>query len=290
MSVIISFRQHKHKHFFTKWTKSDRFIVYMAFCDGFFNISHFLDHTHMAVTKDHVYPKALCEFYGFCLLWFIAAQMLLVNVVAINIFMLMYFDVNINFGQRDWRLLLYTFGVPFIASCVAVTTGQLGPFGIACCFDSVKGQLAVWFTTVPSILIIVVNIILYALTWKRIRHQTTVIKKWIPTTMTARNTQKTARRMSLFVVVFVLQWFPVSVHSLWNLIQPVHPIMLHIAVIFPNLGGCFNLAVCLLIRRSRKRERCKSNGLSELSGSKKQVNAISNFSLNDNFVLNISKL
>ncbi|KAL4217515.1 hypothetical protein ACF0H5_023964 [Mactra antiquata] len=247
----------------------------MAFCDGFFNISHFLDHTHMAVTKDHVHPKALCEFYGFCLLWFIAAQMLLVNVVAINIFMLMYFDVNINFGQRDWRLLLYTFGVPFIASCVAATTGQLGPCGITCYFDTIKGRLAVWFTTVPSVMIIFVNIIFYVLTWKRIRQQTLAIKNLAQSMMTAHASRNTARRMSLFVAVFVLQWFPVGVYGVWNLIEPVHPILLHAGAIFPNLGGCFNLAVCLILRRLRIRQR--RNGLPEINrlGRGKQVKTIS---------------
>lgn len=131
ISIILSFRRQTYSKFFTKWTKSERFIIYMAVCDGLFNISHSLDHFHMAITHGHVYPSELCMFYGFNLTLFITAQMLLVNVVAINIFMLMFFNINLNFGQRDWRLLTYTFGVPFLISLLAAVTGQYGPAGIS---------------------------------------------------------------------------------------------------------------------------------------------------------------
>lgn len=126
-SIVISFRHQSYKTFFSKWTKSERFIVYMALCDGLFNLFHSLDHAHMAITADHVYPRQLCVFYAFCLNWFIPAQMLLVNVIAITIFMLMYFNKHVNFGRRDWRLLLWTFGFPLTASFVAAVTGQYGP-------------------------------------------------------------------------------------------------------------------------------------------------------------------
>ncbi|KAL4217516.1 hypothetical protein ACF0H5_023965 [Mactra antiquata] len=255
-SVIISFRQSSYKDFFTKWSKSERFVVYVALCDGLFNVVHTMDHATIAVTRDYVRPRQLCEMYGFCIIWFIAAQMLLLNVVAINIFMLMYFDININFGTRDWRLLVYTFGVPFAAACVGAAAGQFGPFdGIACYFDSVRGHLAVWFTTVPSVLILMINTIIYIITWKRIREQTAAIKSVVNSSATANASRDTAQTMSMFVAVFILQWFPVGVHSVWDLITTADPVVLHLGVTLPNLGGCFNLAVCLMLRRRRAMQR-----------------------------------
>lgn len=129
VALVLSFRQHGCGTFFTNWTKSERLVVYLAICDGLYNVSHFTDHVHITIVKDMVYPKELCEFYGFNLAVAILAQILMVNVVAINAFMLIYFDKNLNFGQRDWKLLIWTFGVPFLGAVAAAISGQMGPNG-----------------------------------------------------------------------------------------------------------------------------------------------------------------
>jgi hypothetical protein len=128
IAIIMSFRQKDYKAFFS-WTKSERFVIYLAICDGGFNTFHSMDHMQYVITKDHVRPIELCEFYGFMLAEFVVAQILMVNVVAINAFRLMVFRKNFNFGKNDWRLLVWTFGLPFVASTVVAVTGQLGPNG-----------------------------------------------------------------------------------------------------------------------------------------------------------------
>jgi hypothetical protein len=126
--LVFSFKTNSFRTFF-RWTKSERFVVYLAACDGSFNLAHFTDHFHILVTRDHVYPKALCQFYGLMLAEFITAQNLMVNVVAINAFLLMYFNRNLDFGAKDYRLLLWTFGVPLLGATIAALFGQLGPNG-----------------------------------------------------------------------------------------------------------------------------------------------------------------
>lgn len=126
--LTLSFRRQSCRTFF-RWTRSERFIVYLAVCDGGFNVAHFTDHLHIVIVRDHVYPKELCEFYGFNLALFISAQNLMVNVVAINAFVLIYFSKQIPFGKKDYRLLLWTFGAPFLFSAIAGILGQLGPNG-----------------------------------------------------------------------------------------------------------------------------------------------------------------
>lgn len=44
--LYISFKSRLYKSFF-QWTLSDRFVVYIAACDGLFNLSHVLDHVQM---------------------------------------------------------------------------------------------------------------------------------------------------------------------------------------------------------------------------------------------------
>lgn len=126
--LTLSFRHKSYKTFF-RWTRSERFVVYLALCDGGFNLAHFTDHLHIVIVRNHVYPKELCEFYGFNLAVFVSAQNLMVNIVAINAFVLIYFSKQIPFGKKDYRLLLWTFGAPFLFSALAGILGQLGPNG-----------------------------------------------------------------------------------------------------------------------------------------------------------------
>ena len=126
--LTASFKAQNITTFFL-WTKSERFVVYLAICDALFNICHSMDHLHLVISKNHVYPKGLCAFYGFMLAEFITAQNLMVNVVSINAFVLIYFRKKIDFGKWDWKLLLWTFGLPFMGAIIAGSADTLGPNG-----------------------------------------------------------------------------------------------------------------------------------------------------------------
>lgn len=107
--------------------------------------------------------------------------------------------------------------------------------------------------------IIVMDIALYILTWKRIRDQASAIKEVINNTTTLHASRKTARTMSLFVTAFLIQWVFIGVYFFWDWIDSqVNPVMLYFVVTFPNLGGCFNLVVILIIRRKRPTRSYKS--------------------------------
>jgi len=131
IAITLSFRNRTYTNFFTRWTKADRLVVYMSVYDGCFNLSHLFDHVHMVVTRDHVRPKALCAFYGFNLVLFVTAQILLVNIVAVNAFMMMFFNKNMSFGKRDWKLFIWTFLTPLTAAIIAASLNQFGPNGVA---------------------------------------------------------------------------------------------------------------------------------------------------------------
>lgn len=61
LAVIVASFKHQKVNTFFSWTKSERFAVYIATCDGLFNVCHSLDHLHILVTKNHVYPKGKME-------------------------------------------------------------------------------------------------------------------------------------------------------------------------------------------------------------------------------------
>lgn len=50
LAITLSFRK-TPKRAFVDWTKSGRFVVYMAICDGAFNLAHSMDHLHITITK-----------------------------------------------------------------------------------------------------------------------------------------------------------------------------------------------------------------------------------------------
>lgn len=126
--VVISFKKKSYKTYFS-WSKSERFVVYMALCDCLFNMAHTMDHLHIVITKDHPYPREICIYYGFMLAVFITAQALMVNIVAINAFMLIFFHRQINFGKYEWRLLTYIFAVPAVGGIIGIALEQMGPNG-----------------------------------------------------------------------------------------------------------------------------------------------------------------
>ncbi|XP_062580350.1 uncharacterized protein LOC134242277 [Saccostrea cucullata] len=230
LTMVLSFRQKSYKTFFL-WSKSERFVVYLAICDAAFNLAHSMDHLHILITKNHVYPKELCEFYGFMLAEFITAQNLMVNIIAVNAFVLILLNKQIDFGIKDYRLLLWTFGTPFICATVAGIAGQLGPNGslqvyfslnFICYFDGVKGTVANFlFTTVPLTIILVLNSILYSMTLRNIYLKEKELKKTLgKQALTTRMRHAAARAMSVFVLVFLIQWWAMAVYGLWSFIEP----------------------------------------------------------------------
>ncbi|XP_057308891.1 uncharacterized protein LOC130647151 [Hydractinia symbiolongicarpus] len=250
--ICFSFKHQRISTFFT-WTKSERFVVYLAICDALFNICHSMDHLHIVITKDHVYPKALCEFYGIMLAEFITAQNLMVNVVSINAFVLIYFRKKLEFGKYDWKLLLWMFGTPFLAGMIALGTGSMGPNGTFCYFDGVKGEYAnLFFTTVPLLLILTVNIIMYILTWYRIQKEEPKFKDVSgKDAHVVRASHRAAKTMSLFVAAFFIQWWAMALYGVWQLVADVPQALFQFVTTFSNIGGILNGIVYVIIRRKK---------------------------------------
>ncbi|WAR14454.1 hypothetical protein MAR_004559, partial [Mya arenaria] len=239
ISLVILSRSRAFRQFFTSWTKSERFIVYMAICDGVYNLFHFATHMQNVVVRGPVYPRSICIFYGFSMLVCITAQNLLANVVAINAFMLMFLDKHLSLGRFDWRLLVWVYGLPSTGATVAAILDQLGPTGADCFFDGVKGQMTqMIFTTVPMIIILIINIALYIATWVKIRSRTLELRTSLGAqSASQRGTIKAAKSMSLFVGAFFTQWSVVSIYAAWFLTaQSVPNFLEHLYHILPDIG------------------------------------------------------
>ncbi|XP_052820271.1 uncharacterized protein LOC128246109 [Mya arenaria] len=169
-TIVLFFKRRNAGEFFTKWSKGERLVVYISTCDGMFCASHLIDHLQILFSLDHVRPKELCAFYGFIMTLFVVAQILIVNVVAVNVFVMMFLNKKFSFGKYDSRLLIWAFVVPFTGATVAATYEQFGPMGVSCYYDAINGHVAnMVLTTIPVPVILVINIVLYILNFIRIR-------------------------------------------------------------------------------------------------------------------------
>lgn len=60
-----------------------------------------------------------------------------------------------------------------------------------------------------------------------------------------------ARAMSVFVLVFLIQWWAMAVYGLWTFIDPaaVPATIYHLVTTFSNIGGLLNSLVYIYIKR-----------------------------------------
>lgn len=122
----------------------------------------------------------------------------------------------------------------------------------SCYFDGVKGNIAnLFFTTVPLLLILFMNIILYLLTWYRIHQQTVEVRESLgKMSASMRASHRAARAMSMFVAAFFVQWWAMALFGIWGLVTPNVPQpIFHFVTTFSNIGGILNLVVYVLIKR-----------------------------------------
>ncbi|XP_052783007.1 uncharacterized protein LOC128219235 [Mya arenaria] len=211
-----------------------------------------------------VYGLANGMFYYVHVPAIVCLTILMVNVVAINVFAMMFFNINISFGKFDGGLLLWAFGVPFVGALIAAMLNQFGPMGVGCIFDAVNGQIAnLVLTTIPMPTIMAINVLLYILTFIKIRTDVRAMKQSLGNmASTAGGHIRAARKMSMFLVAFFVQWFCFALFGAWSMFvdnpADIPEILNFIGVIFTNLGGVMNLIVYLLVFK-KKRPRAKTD-------------------------------
>ena len=134
-------------------------------------------------------------------------------------------------------------------------------FSYSCYFDGVKGEIVnVFFTTVPLLLVLTINIILYILTWIRIHKEAKRLKYVLgKDAKTVRASHGAARTMSLFVMAFFVQWWAMAVYGIWQLAtDDVPQLLFQFVTTYSNIGGILNGIVYIIIRR-RKSSATKDN-------------------------------
>ena len=119
----------------------------------------------------------------------------------------------------------------------------------SCFFDGVKGNVGnICFTTAPLIIILLLNIVLYTLTWSKINRTTKQLSSVLGQNLRSKKTTLgTARSLSLFVAAFMVQWSIAGVYGAWGLFAEVPVFIFHTVTIFSNIGGLLNFIVYIIL-------------------------------------------
>jgi len=111
----------------------------------------------------------------------------------------------------------------------------------------------IFLTTIPMCLILIVNTILYGLTWHRINTEAKRLKTSLGNSSTAiKASHRAARNMFLFLTAFFIQWWAVAVYGVWLLFGEAPFALLQVVTIFSNIGGVLNGVVYAIIRHRRR--------------------------------------
>ncbi|KAI8834873.1 hypothetical protein BC829DRAFT_406906 [Chytridium lagenaria] len=132
-------------------TIGERFPLYVAILDFLWSVVHSIDHIYMMVAAGANPPPAMCSAIGAILSLFMLAQVMLLNLIAVSMFLSVYMGWNLSYGSYDWVLGVLTFGVPIGYVIVGLSVNAFGA-DLYWCFlnvDKSSGQIF-WIITLIS--------------------------------------------------------------------------------------------------------------------------------------------
>ncbi len=106
----------------------ERLVVYLAFDDLFYSVSHICDHVYMLSIEDHP-PDIPCIIMGLFIAQFTFGQFILVTFTATNSFVMVVKEKKLNLGHNDWKLMLFAMGAPASVLLPGAALRLLGPSG-----------------------------------------------------------------------------------------------------------------------------------------------------------------
>jgi len=224
----------KHMGTFRKKV-TNRFPIYIAFADMVFGVTHFFD--HLTILTTHRFPhSSSCLFFAWALEFFMLANM--VNVLAIGIYCLLLLRSKgsaIDTGKYDWKLLIVTYGGPFVFSMFPFITDDYGHDGAWCWIKGSPGNSPkIVYNLVPLVVVLVLNIAVLSNIYFRVRES--------GATNNAGNAGNTViKRALLFVLAYIIQFTPLTVYTVVAISGGTVSFGYVLAVVTTiNLGGLLN--------------------------------------------------
>ncbi|TPX66841.1 hypothetical protein SpCBS45565_g04165 [Spizellomyces sp. 'palustris'] len=151
-------------------TIGERFPLYTALLAICWSVSHSFDHSYMWL-KDGV-PPALpaCRTLGALMGGFLLAEICMMNVVSICIYLTVYHSRTMHFGSFDWILWAMSLGCGAVFAIVGSAIGAFGP-DVHWCFLDMRtsvGRIYMFILAIPCTLALVVPATCYFLVYRKI--------------------------------------------------------------------------------------------------------------------------
>ncbi|CAG2252040.1 unnamed protein product [Mytilus edulis] len=247
--VIFSLIRSKTGNFFT-WKVIDRFSLYTVLLDLFLYTTQTSYGIHQRFGKSTRINDLACSIYGILILEFAVAQVILCSAMAVYAFSLVVRNQNLNLGKWDSFIILPAIGATLTEFTVAAYFDKFSPNPVYCSLKEERGFLTFHFIQICLGILIsfVIIIVLYLIMWCFIKRQTKMMNRSFGQ-QSAVNSRRLALKLSLFVLVHVIQFGGNAVEGLWISIEEP-PMNVRYATIFIGAtGGMMNGLVFLTARK-----------------------------------------
>ncbi|CAG2231336.1 unnamed protein product [Mytilus edulis] len=250
--VLIVLLKTKKGNFF-KWKVIDRFSLYTVICDILFYFSQTAYGTHDWLERflNREISKLECTIYGLFIMEFQLSQVILNATTAIYAFNLVMRSRNMPLGKWDAYLLCPAFGIPLVLLTIAAFFNQFERNPVSCLLKEERGFLTSHFLQIGLLFLVSLVLItaLYITMWIYIRRQTTAMNASFGQ-QSAVNARRLALKLSLYVLIHVIQFGAGVVEAVWIAIEEP-PIGVRYATVFIGAtGGMMNGAVYLTVYKN----------------------------------------
>ncbi|CAG2232372.1 unnamed protein product [Mytilus edulis] len=249
-SIVLIYLIRSSKGNFFKWKVIERFNLYTVVCDLLFYAAQTAFGIHQGIAKYARITNLACSIYGILILEFAISQIFLSTVIAINAFNLVIRSRNLPLGKWDVFLLCPTIGIPLVELTTAAFFGKFSPNPAYCSIKEERGFTTFHFLQVclVAFLSFAIIIALYLIIWCYIKRQTRVMNESFGQ-QSAINSRRLAFKLSLFVLVHVIQFGVNAIEGLWISVDEP-PMGLRYASIFVGAtGGIMNGVVFLTVNK-----------------------------------------
>ncbi|KAJ3410993.1 hypothetical protein HDV05_002937 [Chytridiales sp. JEL 0842] len=261
-------------------TIGERFPLYLSCLDLLWSISHTIDHSWYLATGGQSPPAQACAAMGGVLGLFMMAEIMLVNLLAISMFLTVYMNWSLSYGRKDWILGVLTFGVPVIFVTFGFAFQGFGPDFYWCFINTSKrtGHILLGIVLVAAIFCILLPAVCFYLIYRKVSKHNKVMKllnKSVHDSFGGDKEKalqnKIVSRLIEYQLALVLTFTCLIAYAASIVIFRAEPLPLIFWVVISfNSNGFLNFLVFLRHEYLKKREMLSSGGSTGMSTSDSQ--------------------
>ncbi|KAI9105331.1 hypothetical protein DFS34DRAFT_4594 [Phlyctochytrium arcticum] len=121
-------------------TIGERFPLYTGGLAIMWSLVHSIDHSYMWIKHGETPGEQTCQALGALLGTFLMAEITMINIVAVSVYMTVYHSRTLSFGLYDWKLWAGSLGAGLAFAIVGSIIGAFGP-DVHWCFLDIRSEM-----------------------------------------------------------------------------------------------------------------------------------------------------